>query len=202
MTFPLWQIARLRMETDGHGVTDLVGSFGCPLNCRYCINPLSHSPEGSFENVTPRQLLERVSIDSLYFEATGGGIMFGGGEPLLHTGFIREFREVAPRSWNLYAETSLCVPSENVTEAAGCIDHFYVDIKDTDPDIFRAYTGCDSIGKVLDNLRLLMSLTSPERITVRIPLIPDYNTEADTDRSSELLRQMGFTDLDRFKYRI
>ena len=39
-------------------------------------------------------------------------------------------------------------------------------------------------------------------ITVRIPLIPDFNTEADTDRTAQRLTDMGFTCLDRFTYRV
>ena len=38
-TFPLAFCDRLRMATDGAGVTALVGAFGCPLQCKLCINP-------------------------------------------------------------------------------------------------------------------------------------------------------------------
>lgn len=34
-------IARLRLSTDGDGVTTLVAFHGCPLHCRYCLNPQS-----------------------------------------------------------------------------------------------------------------------------------------------------------------
>ena len=34
--FPLAFISRLRMATDGAGVTALVGAQGCPLQCRMC----------------------------------------------------------------------------------------------------------------------------------------------------------------------
>ena len=38
-TFPLAFCDRLRMATDGAGVTALVGAYGCPLQCKLCINP-------------------------------------------------------------------------------------------------------------------------------------------------------------------
>ena len=37
---PIFAIDRLRMATDGHGVTTLVCFMGCPLNCAYCLNEL------------------------------------------------------------------------------------------------------------------------------------------------------------------
>ncbi len=36
--YPLLRIERLRMGTDGAGVTTLVAGAGCPLSCRWCIN--------------------------------------------------------------------------------------------------------------------------------------------------------------------
>ena len=33
--------ARHRLSTDGDGVTTLVAFHGCPLRCRYCLNPQS-----------------------------------------------------------------------------------------------------------------------------------------------------------------
>ena len=87
LRFPLLALSRLRMGTDGKGVTTLVVGAGCPLSCRYCINRrlLKEAPQKS---VTAEELLESVRIDDLYFRATGGGVTFGGGESLLHAEFI------------------------------------------------------------------------------------------------------------------
>ena len=76
------------MGIDGEGVTTLVAGAGCPLLCRWCINKkiLAEAPA---ENISPSELLERVRIDDLYFQVTGGGVTFGGGESLLHAPFIR-----------------------------------------------------------------------------------------------------------------
>ena len=78
------------METDGQGITTLIAGAGCPLNCRWCINKRLLR-EATAEAVTAEELLERVKMDDLYFRATGGGITFGGGEPLLHASFIYVF---------------------------------------------------------------------------------------------------------------
>ncbi len=126
---------------------------------------------------------------------------FGGGEPLLHPEFIREFREICGNEWRIAVETSLNVPWASVETAASCVDRFIVDGKDSDPAIYRAYTGRDN-SLVLSNLKRLAELIPPERITVRIPRIPAYNTDADCDRSQALYEGFGLKNFDRFDYRI
>ena len=203
-TFSLAFCDRLRMATDGAGVTALVGAYGCPLQCKLCINPQTWHErcDGklSFERVTPAELYDRVKIDSLYYLATGGGITFGGGEPLLHTAFIEAFRDLCPKDWHFYAETCLNIPQEHILAAARAVDWFFVDIKDMNPTIYRAYTGRDN-ALVKENLALLLSLVGSERVTVRVPHIPGFNTDADVEASVTELREMGILHLDVFTYK-
>lgn len=203
-TFPLAFCDRLRMATDGAGVTALVGAFGCPLQCKLCINPQTwhERTDGKppFERVTPEELYGRVKIDSLYYLATGGGVTFGGGEPLLHTDFLTAFRQVCHLDWRIYAESCLNIPEENVRAAARVVDHFFIDVKDMNPAIYKAYTGQDNT-PVKSNLALLLSLAGAERITVRVPHIPGFNTDADVDASAAELRSMGVTLFDVFTYK-
>ena len=205
LTFPMAFCDRLRMATDGAGVTALVGAYGCPLQCKLCINPQTWQgrTDGKppFERVTPAELFERVKIDNLYYLATGGGVTFGGGEPLLHTEFLTAFRAVIPKEWHLYAESCLHIPEENVRAAALVVDHFFVDIKDMNPAIYKAYTGRDN-ALVKSNLALLLSRVGADRITVRVPSIPGFNEQADVEASVRELTEMGITSLDRFAYKI
>lgn len=200
LTAPVVACSRHRMMVDGQGVTTLVCFHGCPLRCHWCLNPFTLNPNTKKEMLTPRELYEKVSIDALYFLATGGGVTFGGGEPLLYSDFLREFREICGKDWHLCAETSLNVSWENVAKAADCIDHFYIDCKDTNPVIYRRYTGQDN-ARMLGNLRLLLEIVGPERITLRVPLIPEFNTEADQIRSCNLLQNLGVTNIDLFTYK-
>lgn len=200
VTAPVITFSRLRMTTDGEGVTTLVIFHDCPLRCKYCLNPFSFAPDTKREELTPHQLYDRVKIDDLYFVATGGGVTFGGGEPLLRADFLKEFRALCGDRWHLCAETSLNVPAEAVRTAADCMDMFYVDCKDTNPEIYKAYTGIQN-AQMLENLRTLISLAGTERVVVRVPLIPGYNTESDRERSRSLLESMGVTQFDFFTYK-
>ena len=200
LTAPIVARSRHRMLVDGEGVTTLVCFHGCPLRCHWCLNPFTLNPDTKKEILTPRELYEKVRIDELYFLSTGGGVTFGGGEPLLYSDFIQEFRKICGSDWHLCAETSLNIPWENVSKAAEVIDHFYIDCKDTNPDIYRRYTSQDN-ARMLSNLRRLLEIAGPERITVRIPLIPEFNTKEDQIRGQKLLQSMGVVNFDLFTYR-
>ena len=191
-------ISRHRLTTDGEGVTTLVAFNGCPLRCKYCLNKASWE-EGRGRVYTPETLFEEVKIDQLYFLATHGGITFGGGEPLLQVEFIKEFRGLCGSQWQIVAETSLNVPFEKVQTLDPVLDGYIVDIKDMNPEIYKDYTGQDN-ALVLSNLRWIIQQGDPNRIKVRVPHIPDFNTDDDVARSKEQLAAMGLISIDEFKY--
>lgn len=196
---PFVSIARHRIQIDGKGVTTLVGFHGCPLRCKYCINPFSFSPDAKKVFLAPDELYQKVKIDELYFLATGGGVTFGGGEPLLYPDFITEFRRICGDSWHICAETSLAVPWENIQKASQAIDMFYIDCKDTNPETYLKYTGKDN-SLMLSNIKKLTEIISPEKIIIRIPLIADFNTEEHQEKSKKIFSDMGITQFDLFAY--
>ena len=198
---PFIGINRHRLGIDGLGVTTLAAFHGCPLRCHYCLNHRCLEAPDGLPRYTPQQLYDLVGVDNLYFIATGGGVCFGGGEPLMHVDFLAEFKALCGKSWNLTAETSLQVSREAVRQAALVVGDFIVDIKESDPDTYRAYTGGDA-SVAWDNLSYLLETVGPRHITVRVPLIPDYNDEAATARTTDRLTAMGITRIDRFTYRV
>lgn len=194
----IFAVSRHRLVTDGDGCTTLVTFNGCPLRCKYCLNKVSWKEEGG-KVYTPQTLYEEVKIDQLYFLATHGGITFGGGEPLLQVGFLKEFRALCGNQWKLVVETSLNVASELVQAADMVLDGYIVDIKDMNPEIYEAYTGKNN-ALVLKNLEWLLQQGDPCRIVVRVPHIFDFNTDQDVANSMEQLKAMGVTCLDEFQY--
>lgn len=194
----IFGISRHRLTTDGEGVTTLVAFNGCPLRCKYCLNKTSWDDEKG-QLYTPESLFEEVKVDQLYFLATHGGVTFGGGEPLLQVEFIKAFRELCGRQWQIVAETSLNVPFENVQALDPILDGYIVDIKDMNPEIYKAYTGKDN-ALALSNLKWILQQGNPNRIMVRVPHIPDFNTDEDVKCSKEQLVAMGIKDIDEFHY--
>lgn len=197
---PLIGISRHRLSTDGEGVTTLVAFHGCPLRCKYCLNPQSLHSEGIWKHYDCEQLYEEVRQDELYFLATNGGITFGGGEPCLQSDFIDEFRQLCGQEWQLSVETSLNVTQENIEKLVPVVDSYIIDIKDINNTIYQKYTGKNN-EKVLHNLQYLIEHGKNEQIIVRTPVIPAYNTENDVDNSIRLLKEMGIIQFDRFTYK-
>lgn len=194
-------IARHRLSTDGDGVTTLVAFHGCPLRCRYCLNPQSLDDGGRFREYSLEELYAETCIDELYFIATNGGVTFGGGEPCLYADFIREFHKLCGASWRLNLETSLNVPSVNIETLLPVVNTMIIDIKDMNPAIYNSYTG-QSNDLVLDNLRLIADSGRQKDCIIRLPLIPDFNTETDRTASCSRLEALGFNNFDLFTYQI
>ena len=199
MKAPLIAIARHRLTVDGGGVTTLVAFHGCPLRCAYCLNRQCWNPEGIQLWMTPKELVDELIKDNLYFLATGGGVCFGGGEPLLYSDFIVQFCQLCPKEWHIYLESSLNVPTERLEAVIPYINEYYIDVKDINSDIYQRYTG-GSTALVQQNLRLLADRHLQERVVLRLPLIKDYNTDGDRQSSRHQLEVMGYTRFDLFDY--
>ena len=195
---PLIAISRHRLAIDGKGITTLVGFHGCPLNCEFCINKrsLAMSP---ICKISVSELLDRLMVDNIYYLATGGGVTFGGGEPLLFYEFIYDLVAIMPKEWNITMETSLNVPSDNLKKVAPYIHEFIIDIKDMDSTIYKKYTGKNN-NNVLSNLKWLKDNGYSDKVIIRIPLIPNYNTKDNQIQSMAKLEEMGFNRFDKFHY--
>ena len=193
-------ISRLRIGSDGHGITTLVAFHGCPLRCKYCLNPACTDPDAEIKRMSPEEVMVELRKDELYYIATKGGVTFGGGEPLLNSLFIKELLELGAREWNVTVETSLNVPLKHLELLLPYIDEYIIDIKDMNPEIYEQYTGKNN-NLVKSNLKWLIDKVKPERILCRIPLIPDYNDQAHQEKSKEELAKMGIIGFDFFTYK-
>ena len=138
---PFIGVNRHRIGVDGEGVTTLAAFHGCPLRCRYCLNPSCLDADARVHEFTPQSLYQQLRIDDLYFVATGGGVCFGGGEPLLRPEFIRQFHALCAGRWKITLETSLNVPLKSLQTVAPLVNDFIIDIKDANDEIYKAYTG-------------------------------------------------------------
>ena len=196
---PIYGISRHRILRDGDGVITLVAFSGCPLKCKYCINPQSNTLESAKYNLTAKELYHKVNIDNLYYLATNGGITFGGGEPLLYADYIREFASICNERWNLNIETSLNVPLSEIKKIIPYIKEWIVDIKDIDPTVYSNYTSKTN-EQVLENLRFLASSVDIEKVLIRIPRIPNYNTDENVLITQEFLKDLGFIRFDELTY--
>ena len=193
-------IQRIRTSTDGEGVTTLVVFMNCPLRCAYCLNPFTW--DGSFKgsDITTEELYDELKIDNLYFLATGGGVMFGGGEPLLNHTFIKDFINTYRNTgWKFNMETSLSAKQEFIDELTDYIDCFVVDSKDMNKERYELYTKGD-YDLFYNNLMHLKDKVGSERIIVRVPKIFDFHKNDEYKENVALLKELGFENIEVFDY--
>lgn len=194
------KISRLRINSEGNGISTLIGSMGCPLRCAYCFNPFTWDDSLKPKKYSIDELYEKVKLDNLYFLASGGGLVFGGGEPLLYADFIKKFiKKYEKTGWKFTLETSLSVKKESLETIIPYIDYFIVDTKDMDKTRYELYTKGD-YDLFLSNLKYLLETVGSDKIRVRVPKIPKLNTYADVRLNYEILKSMGFSQIEIFDY--
>ena len=196
--FKVQAINRHRFSVDGKGITTLVGLYGCPLQCRYCINQDVLSSH-RYQEMTPEKLADILMIDYCYFLSTGGGVTFGGGESLLYAGAIKKMKLLLPPRVCVNVETSLHVPEENLESVAESIDSLIIDIKTLNSGIYERYTGVPP-ERAYRNLEFLCKKGLQQKCRIRIPMIPDFTSEAEVQQTREAIEEMGFSDIDVFQY--
>lgn len=196
--FDILAINRHRFATDGKGITTLIGLAGCPLRCKYCINN-EIIKAGAYRNMTPEELADAIMIDYCYFYATGGGITFGGGEPLLQSKQIKEIRKILPDDIKINVQTSLNVTSDHLLDVLDFVDELIIDIKAMDNMIYKEYTGASN-GRVIQNLKYIEKENKQDKCTIRIPIIPEFTSANNVGNSKKLIENMGFKNIDIITY--
>ena len=199
MTGDIMAISRLRMGTDGKGISTLVLFWGCPLQCKYCVNSICHDEDTVRKSYSPEELIGRVRQDDIYFKMTGGGIVFGGGEPLLQAEYIHEVCQLSDPLWAKRIETSLYADWNTISLLNEDIDEWIIDVKDISPSIYKKYTSKDN-EIVLRNLKKLITIIPSEKVLIRVPSISEFNTYKDIDNSIAYIRQLGYLRINRFAY--
>lgn len=147
--------------------------------CIVCGQCAEACPSGALEicgrNMSVDEVMQVVLRDRHYYEKTGGGVTFSGGECLLWPDFMRAvMAECRQEGINITVETALNVKWENVKATAGYVDAFYCDIKHPDSVIHKKFTGTGN-ELILNNLGRLSVIHN--NIIVRVPLIPGVNDD-------------------------
>ena len=164
--------------------------------------------EVSGRQVTVDQVLAEVERDVPFFDRSGGGVTFSGGEPLLQPKFLIDLLQACKeRDLHTVVDTSGYAAWRVLDSVRGFVDLFLYDLKLMDEKRHLQFTGASN-QIILRNLQRLAGLGHP--IYVRIPLIPGINDDEDNLRQSgELLSSlpnisgvelMGYHDFAATKY--
>ncbi len=194
-------IDQLRIDSDGPGVCTLVHTYGCNLSCRWCSNPNTRYGD-KYTSMTTEELFDKVCNHNLYYQSTGGGITFSGGEPLLWVDFIREFGSYCKEySWKLNVETACNISRDIIDKTFGIIDTYLIDIKHMDSNIHKEYTGVDN-QPILDNIKYISSVRGGDSIKISVPLIPNVNDDDDNIiKTARFMKECGISKINVIPYR-
>lgn len=178
---------------DGPGIRTTVFLKGCPLRCRWCHNPESQGREplsvdivrkvnGTHvpgqkvygERVEVDRVMETLIKDAHYYEESGGGVTFSGGEPLMQPEALLELLEASKmHGFHTTVDTSGYASWEQYERILSSTDLFLFDLKNMDTELHKAYTGVDN-GPILSNAEKLLDRGA--ELIFRIPVIPGINT--------------------------
>ncbi|MFC1640337.1 glycyl-radical enzyme activating protein, partial [Gemmatimonadota bacterium] len=125
--------------------------------------------------VTVREVLKEIERDVVFYDQSGGGVTFSGGEPLSQPDFLLELmNECRERDISIVVDTSGYAPRELVESVAEHTDLFLYDLKLVDGQRHENFTGASN-ELILENLTWLSA--NSHRVVVRVPLFSGINDD-------------------------
>ncbi|UCD48746.1 MAG: glycyl-radical enzyme activating protein [Phycisphaerales bacterium] len=166
---------------DGYPVTD---AQRCVLCGRCTAECPAEAREIIGRQMTVSEVMAEIRKDVIFYDESGGGATFSGGEPLMQPDFLLALlNRCRAESIHTAVDTTCHAKGELMQRVAAAADHLLCDIKHMDSGTHERYTGVPN-DLILDNIRAMAEIG--ERIIIRIPVVPGFNDDdtniADTAR--------------------
>ena len=184
LTGTIFRIKKYALH-DGPGIRTTIFFKGCPLNCWWCHNPegLRACPESMDplpgkkvqkktigKAVTLEEVLLEIEKDTIFYDESGGGVTFSGGEPLMQPAFLDALVD-ACHAWDIHTtlDTTGYAPPDVFYPVASKCDLVLYDLKIMDDERHLKFTGVSN-ELILKNLQSIAG--NGQQIKIRFPLIP------------------------------
>ena len=146
--------------------------------CNLCGKCAEVCPTKAFEmlgsTISISDLMQKIDNEAIFFDQSGGGVTFSGGEPLMHSTYLLEaLKECGKRMYHRVVDTTAFASLETVLEVAKHTELFLIDLKVMDSMKHKEFTGVSN-QKILYNI-VELAKTNCELI-FRMPLIKGVNT--------------------------
>lgn len=143
----------------------------CPADARKLVG----------RKVSAREILQEIVKDSVFYDQSGGGVTFSGGEPLMQPVFLTALLNLCKdKGFHTAVDTSCYAEPEILESIIEITDLFLCDLKHLDGLKHEKYTGVNNV-LILDNIRLLSSRA--RQLIIRIPVIGGFNDQPTEIRS-------------------
>lgn len=149
----------------------------------------------SGKRMTIDEVMGIVRKDALFYQNSGGGVTFGGGEPTMGGDFLLELlRSCRDEGFHTCVDTCGFCPEDRFRKVIDLADMFLFDCKHMDPDQHKQLTAQDNC---LVRANLSAALKSKAAVRIRVPLIPEMNdSEGNIAAMAEFLKEHGRQDVD------
>lgn len=141
------------------------------LNCVEICPALAHEAIGYYSAID--EVMREIEKDSAFYDQSGGGVTFSGGEPLAQAeALICLLERCGDLGIHRAVDTTGLAPAKVLLDVARHTELFLYDLKHMDSDRHREYTGVPN-ELILKNLQQLAASGAAFRI--RIPLLAGIN---------------------------
>ena len=156
--------------------------------CNLCGKCADVCPTKAFEmlgqEVSIKELMKKIDNEAIFFDQSGGGVTFSGGEPLMHSDYLIEaLKECGERMVHRVVDTTAFASQETVLEVAKHTELFLIDLKVMDAKKHKEFTGVSN-EKILSNITGLAKTNC--ELVFRIPLIKGVNTSVENIEATAL----------------
>ena len=195
---------------DGPGVRTIVFLKGCFLRCKWCCNPESQSFEIQQmqtgdkvkvvgKDVTVHEILEIVERDRIYYSRSGGGMTLSGGECLFQHEFaLALLKGAKEKGINTAIETTSYCEYEKIEKLLPYIDTYLMDIKHTNCDKHKEFTGRGN-EIILENAKRIAK--TAKKLIIRVPVIPTFNdTPSEIYEIAAFAKSIGVAEIHLLPY--
>ena len=168
-------------------------------DCRMCLACVENCCTGALtpaaQEMTVKELVQKLLRDEVYYHNSGGGVTLSGGEVLLQWQFAAAvLAALREQCIHTAIETAGFAPYEHLKAVADQCDRVLYDVKSMDDAVHRSYIGVSN-RQILDNLCRLAD--SGAEVVVRVPLIHNVNDSAENiTRTAELATAHGIREID------
>lgn len=171
---------------DGVPVTDLEKCEQCGKCEKFC---LAVGREIVGKKYTVKELTKELVKDRMFYEDSGGGVTFSGGEVMsMDIDFLVSMAKQLDREdITLTIDTCGYTPYENFEKILPYVNTFLYDVKVMDPELHKKYIGVDN-ALILENLKKLSD--DGGRIYIRIPTVKEVNgNDANMQATIDFLKE-------------
>ena len=144
------------------------------------------------------ELCDILQKDIKYYQRSGGGVTFSGGEPLLQADFVFRCADILNASGIPVAlETACNVPEPVMQQAMQHAALFMCDIKAMDSPLHKRLTGAGN-ERILSNIRMLAAQGAS--VLIRIPVAMGLNgTEENIRATARFMKDNGLYRIELLK---